>query len=590
MQFTLTGSIAEKIGRHNGLYTRSYQEVKASYNARIRNWNIEFKDNLFYVANADKHVEQVYFERDITNCSCTNFLETECGTCMHIEAVRLVYNRPQSKVRPITYINNLFEVTSSNLSAKNCFETPSVKPYLSTQDFKKLPINSDKFEDVDVFKNQGISLFDFQKESIVDMIRNMRSVLTLQMGLGKTLCALACVKLLQKEKHIIVAPNSLKYQWQQEIHRFGLGTTLVASKRQDLALYNGQKFLILSYELFNSNKSLLEHKFDVLIADEIQKIKNQEGQTWKTMSGIKSDYVFALSGTPIQNSITDLISLINFLNPQELKPEWKFLEQYCTCTKARILGIKSDMVDALRKRLARYLINPKVDFTKFKLPSKNEKTIRTSLTNAQKEMHDQYYEPARVLLARSMTSPLSFAEKIALNGLLTKARIAATDLRLIKPDAVKSEKFQKIEEQIERTVKENKKIIVYSEWIKTLDLLLPFLDEKNINYVCFNGKMSAQNRHKFLTSFMQDSDKKVLLSSDAGSVGIDGLQIVCNEIIHIEKIWNPMRIEQRNGRLVRALQPKDVVNIHYFETDSGIEEMISINHGRKHAVIHDMLR
>lgn len=590
MKFTLTGSIAEKMGRHNGLYTRSYQEAKAQYNSKIRNWDIEFKDNLFHVENADKHIETVYHERDIANCSCSNFFETECGTCMHIEAVRLIYNRPQPKVRPINYINDLFEITSSNLSAKNCFETPSVKPYLNIIKSKQISINSDTFENVDVFQDKGIFLFDFQKESIADMIRNMRSVLTLQMGLGKTLCALACVKLLKKEKHIIVAPNSLKYQWQQEIHRFGLGTTLVASKRQDLALYNGQKFLILSYELFNSNKSLLEHKFDILIADEIQKIKNQEGQTWKTMSGIKSDYVFALSGTPIQNSITDLISLINFLNPQELKPEWKFLEQYCHCTKARILGIKSDMVDALRKRLARYLINPKVDLTKFKLPSKNEKIIKTSLTNAQKEIHDQYYEPARVLLARSMTSPLTFAEKLALNGMLTKARVAATDLRLIKPDAKKSEKFQKIEEQILSIIKENKKVVVYSEWIKTLDLLLPFLDEKKIGYVCFNGKMSAHNRHSFLTSFMQDSDKKVLLSTDTGGLGIDGLQFVCNDIIHVEKIWNPMKIEQRNGRLVRALQPKDVVNIYYFETNSEIENMISINHGRKHAVIHDMLR
>ena len=106
----------------------------------------------------------------------------------------------------------------------------------------------------------------------------------------------------------------------------------------------------------------------------------------------------------------------------------------------------------------------------------------------------------------------------------------------------------------------------------------------------FNGSMSAKKRNLCLMKFIEDSAVKVFLSTDTGGLGIDGLQFVCNNVIHTETIWNPMKIEQRNGRLVRALQSKDIVNIYSFESDADIEVMIKQNHERKHSVIADMLK
>lgn len=591
MIFSLVGSTEEKIGSHLGLFTRSYQETRALYDAKIRNWEIEYKDNIFLVKNSENVLESVYVERNWGNCSCSHFIENECGTCMHIEAVRLIYNEIElPRIRPISYIDDNFKIKTTPNEAGEPFLTPSIEKFNLVNNSRKLPTSNIQVEDLDVFKEHGITLFDFQKESIKLMLKNMHTVLVLRMGLGKTLCALACAKILNLPKCIIVCPNSLKYQWQHEINRFNLGSSIIISKRSDIGDYSDQRFLILSYEMFNSNSILLGDEYDLVIVDEIQKIKNREGKTWQTMAKIHSNWVFALSGTPIQNNISDLISLIDFLNPFELKPEWRFYETFCDCTRARLFGIKAEKINALRQKLSRYIVNPVVDYSKFKLPVPQIERIVTTLSEEQRTVHDSNFEAVQVLIAKSMQYPLTFGEKLALNGMLTKARVAATDARLFNPDAEKSEKFQKIEQLIEKLVKQGKKVIIYSEWIKTLALLYSFLKEKNINYVEFNGSFSAKKRDSFLMKFIEDPNIKVFLSTDSGGIGIDKLQLICHNMIHVEKVWNPMKIEQRNGRLVRALQKNDTVNIYMFESDAAIESMMTDNHFRKYAIITDMLK
>lgn len=130
---------------------------------------------------------------------------------------------------------------------------------------------------------------------------------------------------------------------------------------------------------------------------------------------------------------------------------------------------------------------------------------------------------------------------------------------------------------------------MYSEWIKALQFLEPFLIQNGIKYVCFNGSLSAKFRDKELKRFIEDKNIKVFLSTDSGGLGLDGLQFVCHNVIHVEKLWNPMKIDQRNGRLVRTLQKSDHVNIFEFFSGSEIETMIDDASERKHAIIADML-
>lgn len=590
--FTLNGNLQEKLGYHAGIYTRSYQEVRAIYDARIRNWAIEYRDNLFHFTDSKEKTEIVYFDAIVKNCSCDGFIENQSGTCMHIEAVRLLNLRREelSVIRPIVFLNDFFQLKQIGSKEEHPFFTPSVRPFLQMVKKQTLLFDERVLPDhLEPLKEFGIELFGFQQESVRSMIRNKRSMLILKMGLGKTICALSCCKILDKKKIIIISPNSLKFQWQGEIDRFNLGKSLLVLKGDDLLKYQDQKFLIISYEMLNRHPEILNSVFDIAIVDEIQKIKNAESLTWATLSKLKSDFVFALSGTPIQNNLSDLLSLIIFLNAHEIKPEWKFYEEYCRFSRAKLYGVLPHKIQDLRNKLARYIINPSIDYNSFKLPKKENHLIKVSLTVDQARLHGGYLQGARPLIAKSINYPLTLAERTRLNSLLTMARMAVTDARLIKSDYPESDRIKKIQDKIKELTDKGQKVVVYSEWIKPLQLVEPFLNHNGIKYVCFNGKLSTKFRDKELKRFIEDKNIKVFLSTDSGGLGIDGLQFACHNIIHIEKLWNPMKIDQRNGRLVRALQKSDQVNIFEFTSESEVEQMIDECSARKYAVIADML-
>jgi len=198
-------------------------------------------------------------------------------------------------------------------------------------------------------------------------------------------------------------------------------------------------------------------------------------------------------------------------------------------------------------------------------------------------------EGARPLIAKSINYPLTLGERNKLNSLLTLARMAITDARLIKKDSAESSRMKKIQEKIKEIALRKEKVVVYSEWIKSLQLIEPFLIQEKIPYVCFNGTLSAKLRNKELKRFIEDKTIKVFLSTDSGGLGLDGLQFVCHNVIHVEKLWNPMKIDQRNGRLVRTLQKSDHVNIFEFFSGSEVEVMIDDASERKHAIIADIL-
>src|SRR5574343_1408062 len=157
------------------------------------------------------------------------------------------------------------------------------------------------------------------------------------------------------------------------------------------------------------------------------------------MSKLKTDFIFALSGTPIQNSIDDILAIIRFLNPNEFQPQWKFYVDYCDFTRAKLLGIKPSKVNAFKEHISRYIINPSV-VPKIKLPKVNERLIICDLDDDSARYHDSYIQQIRPLMAKAFNYPLTFSEKAVLNSLLTKARMSVTDSRLLNELNRKSER------------------------------------------------------------------------------------------------------------------------------------------------------
>lgn len=589
--YKLNGNPAEKLGRHNGIYTKSYQLSKAAREAKIRNWEIEILERTFSVKDSNGEVNEVYFDWAIGNCGCRAFIENQSTTCMHIEAVRILLHREmipikEMKQQSIRYIDFKFDLQDRSGGA---YSTPAVAPFIEYQEARAYTPYDPGTDNFDVFRDYDIKLKPFQLRSIERMLKCKRTILCLTMGLGKTLSALACCKILNRSSIIIVAPNSLKYQWQREINRFSLGSSLVIAKGTDLELYEDQRFLILSYEMLNRHHEILEANFDILIADEIQKVKNSDSVSWATMSRVKSEFLFALSGTPIQNSLSDLISVIDLLNPSELKPKWRFYDDYCAFSRAKLFGLRPDRIPQLRKRLQRYIINPKIENSGFKLPEKIQEKVVCDLTPDQKDIHDGCMTSARPLLAKSMHQPLKPEERAILNRLLTMARMASSDARLIEQTASKSHRFYQIENKIKEIIAAGEKVVVYSEWIRSLKLLSSEIEKEGVSYSMFNGHMTAKAKERSLTRFINDKKVMVLFATDSGGVGVDGLQLAANHVIHVERLWNPMKIEQRNGRLVRMLQPKDEVKVIEYLSDCEVENMIGSADIRKRDIIHSVL-
>ena len=598
MKFELKGNIQSKMGRYTSIFSRDYQKRRSIYDASIRNWTIEYSDPFFMVQNSDGDIEFVY-RGSVVNCTCSDFIQNESGTCMHIEAIDLIPHRDLSSIgrksESVRFVDFSGKSPSIKILKKRGTEgflnLPSSRLY---EDWKK---NSDiheydisGIENWNPFEEFGINLYDYQEYSVKRMIKSRRSVLALKMGLGKTICSLAACKILSKDKILIICPNNLKYQWVSEIERFNLGESLVLDKSSDLSKYTDQRFLILSYEMLNRNSDLFStFDFDIMIADEIQKIKNQESVSWKSMSRINTDFIFSLSGTPVQNSINDILSIVGFLNPYEFKPKWKFWEEYCEFSRAKILGIKKSKVSDFREKIFRYMINPKISKDAIKLPSVKEQEISCTLDSDSNRLHNTYLDIARPIIAKSFNYPLTFGERAKLNALLTKARMASTDSRLIDPMGGKSHRFSTIEKLISEIVNRGEKVIIYSEWIKSTKLLTKYLVRENIQYSLFNGDMLSKKREFEKNRFLKDDSVKVFLSTDSGGLGIDGLQLASNNIIHIEKVWNPAKIKQRNGRLVRNLQKSELVNIYYVTCNSEVEKMIDSSSFRKSDLITDII-
>lgn len=598
-----------KIGWYDSLYSSQYLKSKFDYESRRRKWRvIPLADNHFTLIDSNDVMTPVYYSYYVKNCDCKDFINSETGVCQHVYTIENnihLFRKSIANDNLLVYVDyerdalcklarrsevivdlDLARIRNDN---PDCTFTPAVEGFIRRQLEKQNIIFEVDLGDFSLFKHKNVELYRHQKESINRMLQSKRTVLTLKMGLGKTICALYCCGVLADKKSvIIVCPNTLKFQWQKEIDRFNLGTSIVISKGQDLDLYKDQRFLIISYEMLNRHSSVLLKNYDIAIIDEIQKIKNGESVTWETIRCIKSEFVFSLSGTPIQNTISDLISVLRVISPGEFNPEWKFYERYCNLTRTRLSGWNVQNLPRLKERLKRYVINPIINWSDFKLPEKTAFLYECTMDEVQTEIHDNAFASAKVLLSKSYNYPLTFAEKAVLNSLLLKCRRAVSDARLLDARCSKSDRFTKIENLLVEKVKAGK-VVVYSDWIDCLNLLMPRLDQEGIGYVKFTGELTDKAKNKNLDAFISDPTIKVFLSTDSGGLGVDGLQLASSTIIHVEDIWNPMKLAQREGRLIRALQPASNVEVYSFNSNSGIEEMLKANKVNKYKIIDDIM-
>jgi len=434
-------------------------------------------------------------------------------------------------------------------------------------------------------------LFPYQRDGVLHLVRTSRGLLADDMGLGKTMQSIAACEVLRKRGEVrrvlIVTAASLKHQWALEIERctgeraaiVGSG---VASRRA--ALSAGAVYTILNYEqTWRELSTLRDLHADVLILDEAQRARNFRTKTAATLRAIPSRFLFILTGTPIENRLDDLYSLLQLVDPEILGPLWRFnLDFHAQDERGRITGYKN--LGALRERVAQVILRRRKDEVAIQLPALIEQTRYTAMSREQAELESGYRSDASRLLAIAERRPLRKEEQERLMMFLLKARQACNALELCDPGRKKraSPKLDELEALLTEIVSEgSSKVLVFSEWVKMLELAAGRLDGLGIGYEMLHGSIPTEKRPALLDRFRDDPKARVLLSTDAGGVGLN-LQIA-TYVVHLDLPWNPARLDQRTARAHRIGQTHGVL-VTYLCAESGIERGIEGTLDRKRAV------
>jgi superfamily II DNA or RNA helicase len=426
-------------------------------------------------------------------------------------------------------------------------------------------------------------LFPYQRDGVAHLVTRGRALLADDMGLGKTVQTIAACEVLrargEAERILIVTPASLKDQWAREIADYAGQTANVIggdAKARRAALRRGESpYTVLNYELAMRDLDVVQAlEADVLVLDEAQRAKNFRTKTATTLRKLPSQFLFVLTGTPVENRLDDLYSLLQLADPAILGPLWSFNQEFHVqnergrITAARNLG-------ELRKRIAPYVLRRRKDEVLHQLPAITEQTRHVKMLDEQSTLENGYRADAMKLVKLAERRPLSPDERERLMMLLLKARQACDALALCDdghPEAHRCPKLDELEALVSEICAQGaSKILVFSEWTSMLELAKARLEKLGIGCGHLHGGVPTERRPALLARFREDPDQRVLLSTDAGGVGLN-LQ-VASYVIHLDLPWNPGKLDQRNGRAHRVGQTHGV-SVTYLVADDGIERGI----------------
>jgi hypothetical protein len=442
-------------------------------------------------------------------------------------------------------------------------------------------------ETLDIVKHP---LLPYQREGVLHLAFGERALLADEMGLGKTIQGIAACILLAKLKQIarvlVVCPASLKAEWEEQIARFcDRSTRLVfGSRAQRHAAYRDPAFFtIVNYEqvLGDAEEINSTLKPDVIVLDEAQRIKNWQTKTARRVKSLRSPYAFVLTGTPLENRIDELYSIVQYLDPEVLGPLFRFNRDFYELDeKGRPVGYQN--LSDLRARLQPLLLRRRKSDVEAQLPGRTVKTYFVPMAEEQQLRYEDYHFPVRQLIAKAKLRPLTPAEFDRLQMLLACMRMVCDTPAILDPTCRVSPKLEELEGILEDLLDEpDRKVIVFSEWERMLTMVRELAGEMGVDAAWHTGSLPQQRRRAEINRFKHDPACRLFLSTDSGSVGLN-LQ-VASAVINMDLPWNPAKLEQRIARAWRKNQTRCVSVINLVTQDS-IEHNILHLLGRKQAL------
>lgn len=560
-------------------------------------------------------------------CSCMDFKTSQLGTCKHIEAVKSWFGKRHHVRREIPSYTSVYldysgerrvririgsdneelfrELASQYFDGEMTLKPESFKHF--SEFLKQARTISDTFRCyhdalqfvLDIrersFRQQWVesltqedfkhllrtSLYPYQEEGIRFAAKAGRAIIADEMGLGKTIQAIGTAELLLDKglvsSVLILCPTSLKYQWKREIERFtGQKVHVIEGshlKRREQ--YNREEpYKIVSYNAVSNDIRVLGSiNTDMLIIDEVQRLKNWNTQISAAARRIVSDYAVILSGTPLENRLEELYSVMEFVDNFCLAPYYIFRDRYIiTDEKGATVGYRN--LNEIGIRLAPHLIRRKKSSVRLQMPARLDKNLMVPMTKEQMAVHDE----CRMLVSRLLQKWerlhfLSETDRNRLILLLSQMRMVCDSTYILDQKTRYDTKIGEVTNIISNVMDSGEeKIVIFSQWERMTRLIAKEMDDKGIGYEYLYGGVPSKARKDLVDNFTDNPDCRVFLSTDAGSTGLN-LQ-AASIIINMDLPWNPAVLEQRIARIYRLGQQKNIQVINMVSANTFEEEML----------------
>ena len=438
-------------------------------------------------------------------------------------------------------------------------------------------------------------LLPYQREGMLHLAFGERTLLADEMGLGKTVQAIAACELLARRKGIervlVVCPASLKAEWEDQIARFTdrPARSVFGARPARLLAYREPKFFtIVNYEQVLGDAPDINEILhpDVVVLDEAQRIKNWQIKTARRVKSLRSPYAFVLTGAPVENRIDELYSIVQYLDPELVGPLFRFNRDFYELDeRGRPVDYKN--LAELRRRLQPVMLRRRKSDVESELLGRTVKTYFVPMVEEQKLRYEDYRAPAARLLAQAQRRPLTPKEFDRLQMLLACMRMICDTPAILDPTCRVSPKLEELEGILSDLLEEPaRKIIVFSEWERMLELVRELAAELGVEVAWHTGSVPQKRRRAEIVRFKQDPACRLFLSTDSGSVGLN-LQ-VASAVVNVDLPWNPAKLEQRIARAWRKNQTRSVTVVNLVCEDS-IEHQILHLLGHKQALADGVL-
>lgn len=441
-------------------------------------------------------------------------------------------------------------------------------------------------------KEEDTLLREYQKTGIQWMTMlascGFGGILADEMGLGKSLQTIKYIEkrkqVVENAKFLIIVPTSLIYNWQNEFIKYKSLCTFVMvldnkKKREDILRKLGEyDVYITTYGLLRQDLSIYkDFMFDTCIIDEAQNIKNVNAETTKAIKEIQSMNRFALTGTPIENSVLELFSIFDFIMPGFFRTAHEFKQKYS------IKKIEEDpeLLKKLNQKVAPFILRRKKRDVLKELPDKIENNIYVELSEEQKKLYVAYLEKTKKEIDKVIMEEGFMKSQILILSLLTKLRQICIDPHLlVKEYTGDSAKMDIVLDIIKQNIQNGHKMLLFSQFPSALRIVREHLLKNGIASFYLDGSTKSKERMHLVEDFNQNTIPVFLISLKAGGTGLNLTS--ADVVIHLDPWWNPQVENQATDRSHRIGQ-KNVVEVVKIITKGTIEEkIIELQKKKKH--------